>query len=84
MDIERNENTEWYINIVLQYGFDRTANLAANEYLDEWDIGFGEVEQELQALGYTKRFEDWTDGDWDMMEHGISWAEQFIIKQLEE
>ena len=83
MDTERNENTEWYINIVLQYGFDRTQNLAAHEYLDRWDIGFGEVAEELQALGFTKRFEDWTDGDWDMLEHGISWAEQFITKQME-
>ena len=80
--MERNENTEWYINHVLHYGFDRTDSLPAGEYLNWW--AYDQIADELIALGYPEDKEAWTDAHWDRLEEGIRWATDYINKRMEE
>tara|TARA_B100001093_G_scaffold460487_1_gene474327 strand:- start:247 stop:501 length:255 start_codon:yes stop_codon:yes gene_type:complete len=81
--MERNENTEWYINHVLHYGFDRTDNLPAGEYLDWWAYSHG-IDDELVALGFPDDAEAWTETHWERLEEGIVWATDYINKRMEE
>ena len=61
--MKRDENTEWYISHVLNYGTDRTQNIPVGEYLDWW--AYRHIDEELVALGYPEEADDWTDADWD-------------------
>ena len=81
--MERNDNTEWYINHVLHYGFDRTDNLPAGEYLDWWAYSHG-IDDELVALGFPDDAEAWTETHWERLEEGIVWATDYINKRMEE
>ena len=81
MNIERNENTEWYINHVLHFGFDRTDNLPAGEYLDWW--AYDQIADELIALGYPEDKDAWTEAHWERLEEGIQWASNYISKRME-
>jgi hypothetical protein len=80
--MERNENTEWYINHVLYYGFDRTENLPAGEYLDWW--AYDQIADELVALDYPEDKDAWTEAHWDRLEEGIRWATRYINNRMEE
>tara|TARA_R100001463_G_scaffold76199_7_gene130280 strand:- start:11210 stop:11461 length:252 start_codon:yes stop_codon:yes gene_type:complete len=80
--MERNENTEWYIDHVLTYGTDRTDNLPAGEYLDWWAYSHG-IPDELVALGFPEDEQEWTEDDWDRLEIGIRWATEYINKIME-
>lgn len=79
--MKRDENTEWYISHVLNYGTDRTRNIPVGEYLDWWAYSHG-IDEELVALGYPKASEAWTDADWDRLQDGIRWAEDYIHEQI--
>jgi hypothetical protein len=78
--MKRDENTEWYISHVLKYGTDLTQNIPVGEYLDWWT--YRHIDEELVALGYPADADDWTDADWDKLQEGVRWAEDYIHKQI--